>query len=234
MAVETVGDRVRLLRRRRHPRLSQGALGEAIGKSRSWVVRVEDGTTDPQLGDVADLARFFEVSPEYLLGMKPPDAPAQRPGRPDREGDERSGGWSNVRSVGSLSTGSRLPVLDVADAGVAIDHGYQDERHLEIGAELFGLRRGAVFVISGECLRDRLIVPGDYLIVDEDNTDPQDGEVVVARVNGVCTAKLFYRVGGVVELRPASLGFETIIVRPGDELEIVGVYAGVVRAPRRR
>src|SRR5262245_19155864 len=85
---ETVGERVRMLRRRRVPRLSQEALGAAVGKSRSWIVRVEDGSADPQVADVVALARFFGVSDRYLLaGEEDRGQPERQSGRAETTED---------------------------------------------------------------------------------------------------------------------------------------------------
>ncbi len=97
---------------------------------------------------------------------------------------------------------------------------------IEVGATLFGaLPCGAAYLVVGGCLRERLLAPGDSLIIDTHTTAPRDGEVVVARVNGVGTAKLFYRAGA-VELRPASLGFTTIIARPSENWRSWGAAWG--------
>lgn len=211
---ESFWERVDRLRRVR--RVSLKTLGQSVGRTESWASRAVRGTygdgSDLSFGDLSTLAGLLGVAQTELL----PTA-------------------TNVRPLRTVATGQRMPIVNAVDAGGPHDHGYQAEEYVEVGSTLFGeLPGGAAYLVVGGCLRDRLIEPGDYLIIDTHNTEPGDGEVVVARVNGVETAKLFYRVGEVVELRPASLGFETIIARPSDELEIVGVYVGLVRPPKRR
>lgn len=212
---ESLWDRVERLRRMR--RVPLRALGAAVGKTESWASRAVRGV----YGDGSELSYNDLSALAALLGVPRADLLPTATG---------------VVPLSAIGRGPRLPVFNAVDAGEPHDHGYQVEEYIEIGADLFGALGdgGAVYVVAGECLRDRLITSGDYLVIDTRNREPRDGEIVVARVNGVETAKLFYRVGEVVELRPASLGFETIIVRHGDELEIVGVYAGLIRAPRRR
>lgn len=60
--------RLRKLRERR--RMNQKALGECCGVSKNTVARWERGEVDPAMRSLIDIADFFEVSTDYLLGRQ--------------------------------------------------------------------------------------------------------------------------------------------------------------------
>lgn len=217
MAGEAWWERADRLRRVR--RVPLKAVAEATGKTVSWASYALGGRW-PTLGreDLEGIALALGISYDELTGRVPVGA-------------------ANVSRVGAVRPGSglRLPIINTVDAGPGPGHDRQVEEWFEVSESLLGgLDHGVGYVVSGDCLRDVLIAAGDYLIIDPENKEPQQGEIVVARVNGVEVAKLFYRHGETVELRPASLGFETIVVRPEDEFEVVGTYVASVRPAKRR
>ena len=77
-------------------------------------------------------------------------------------------------------------------------------------------------------MRDEGILPGDLIIVHRQET-AQNGQTVVALVNGEATVKTFYRKNGRIELRPENATMQPIVVTPEDELNIQGIVVGVIR-----
>lgn len=61
-------NRLRRLRERR--RMNQKALGECCGLSKSMIGKYERGEKEPSIGTLIELANFFEVSVDYLLGRQ--------------------------------------------------------------------------------------------------------------------------------------------------------------------
>lgn len=60
--------RVKKLRKQR--RLSQKELGEAIGLTAKSICTIEAGTRVTTIEKLILLAQFFQVSTDYLLGLK--------------------------------------------------------------------------------------------------------------------------------------------------------------------
>lgn len=60
--------RLRKLRERR--RMNQKALGECCGVSKNTVARWERGEVEPAMRSLIEIADFFEVSTDYLLGRQ--------------------------------------------------------------------------------------------------------------------------------------------------------------------
>lgn len=128
-----------------------------------------------------------------------------------------------------------LPVEDYVPASHGAPDATQLRDTLRVPDELLeGCGDPHVFYVAGECLKPEGIRLGNYLIVDGANTSPQNGEVVVARLDGELTMKKYYRLGDRVELRPADPTYETLTAIDGkNQLEIVGVYHVHYALPKR-
>jgi repressor LexA len=83
--------------------------------------------------------------------------------------------------------------------------------------------------VRGGNMVDAEIRDGDIVIVRKQRT-AENGQTVVALVNGQATVKRFYRVGSRVELRPANPLLKSIILDEGSgTLEIRGIVIGLIR-----
>jgi len=70
----TFGERVHLIRRRR--KMTQQALGDAVGVTKATIFRVEKGDfADVKGQTIAKMAKTLNVSADYLLGLKPEPEP---------------------------------------------------------------------------------------------------------------------------------------------------------------
>lgn len=61
-------DRLRKLRERR--RMSRMALGGCCGLSKNIIGQYERGEREPMASSLAEIADFFEVSTDYLIGRQ--------------------------------------------------------------------------------------------------------------------------------------------------------------------
>jgi repressor LexA len=72
------------------------------------------------------------------------------------------------------------------------------------------------------------ILDGDYIVVEERPT-AENGETVVATIDGAATVKRFYREkAGKIRLQPANDAIEPIVARERD-VEVRGVVVAVLR-----
>ncbi len=223
---EGFGARLRVFREQKG--LGTKEVGHAVGRSKAWVSRLETGQSkeEPTYTEVVLLAKCLGVSPDELVGL-PLDDDTRRMAEIGKEvlGMVERRNLYNVRPVPFVREGRRLPVVNAIAASQLWNEERQVEEMVVVPEMLLqGVADPAAFVVVGDCLRDKGIVTGDYLIVDRANKEPRDGEIVAASVNGEQTAKVFYHVGNTIELRPASAGYETIVVTARDECEIIGVY----------
>lgn len=86
---------------------------------------------------------------------------------------------------------------------------------------------------EGESMAGAGILSGDLLLVDR-ALDPQNGDVVVAAVDGELTVKRFMRRGGRTALLAANPAYPAIELRDGQELVVWGVVTYVLHDARRR
>ena len=92
------------------------------------------------------------------------------------------------------------------------------------------IRRQNTFVLRvvGSSMVGDGILDGDYIVVEE-RPSAENGETVVATLNGEATVKRFYRERpGKIRLQPANDAMSPIIARDKD-VEVRGVVVAVLR-----
>lgn len=80
--------------------------------------------------------------------------------------------------------------------------------------------------VNGESMKDAGICPGDTALVERGRT-PQEGDIVIACVDGKWTMKYYRKENGAVVLVPANKKFPKIY--PKEELRIEAVVTAVIR-----
>jgi len=127
--------------------------------------------------------------------------------------------------------GASIPFLGVVAAGTPIEAVEVPEtvdvpESLLAGGEHFALK------VRGDSMIEEGIREGDILIVKKQPT-AENGQTVVALVDGEATVKRFYVHGASVELRPANSAMAPMVVC-ADRVVILGVVVGLVRHYRHR
>lgn len=120
-----------------------------------------------------------------------------------------------------------IPLLGVVAAG----HPYaafRIEDTLNVPTRLWGGKQVFALRVQGSSMIDEGIHHGDYLIV-EPRPDADNGQTVVAEVDGAVTVKKFFREpGGRIRLQPANVNLLPLEV-PGETVRIVGLVVGILR-----
>ncbi len=119
-----------------------------------------------------------------------------------------------IRLLGTVPAGDPLEPIEGSDQ-------LKVPRILLSGGENFALR------VRGDSMVEDGIRDGDVLVVKRQAT-AENGQTVVALVNGEATVKRFYRKEGGVELRPANPLAKSIVLKSG-AVEIRGVVIGLIR-----
>jgi repressor LexA len=140
--------------------------------------------------------------------------------------------WNRARAIELVPVQEKPEARDVPLAGlIAAGEPIEAVRGNELVAvpeDMIGRREVYVLKVRGESMIDEQVRDGDYVIV-ENRTDPKNGEMVVALLNGEnVTLKKFYREKSQIRLQPAHPTMKPILVRD-DELAIQGVVVGVMR-----
>lgn len=119
-----------------------------------------------------------------------------------------------------------LPFLGMVSAGAGIEAVEQAER-VDVGGMFSGKNHYALKVRGQSMIEDH-IDEGDIVILRKQDT-AENGERVVAMIDGAATLKKFYRRKERVVLEPSNSTMAPIIVEPNHNVIILGVLVGVVR-----
>jgi repressor LexA len=146
---------------------------------------------------------------------------------------ERNKGVKDQKSAARAITipGLRIgatsfPMLGLVAAGNGLEAVPQDER-LDLG-EMFGGQDHYALRVRGQSMIDDHIDDGDIVILRRQDT-ADNGERVVAMIDGAATLKKFYRRKDRVVLEPANSNMAPIVVEPGRDVKVVGILVGVLR-----
>ena len=146
---------------------------------------------------------------------------------------ERNKGLKDQKSAARAITipglrigSSSLPFLGIVSAGAGIEVVEQVER-VDLGGMFAGKNHYALRV-RGQSMIDDHIDEGDIVILRKQDT-ADNGERVVAMIDGAATLKKFYRRKERVVLEPSNNTMAPIVVEPSQNVQILGVLVGVVR-----
>lgn len=129
-------------------------LGKAISVSRNAISNWENNRRTPDNNTIKDIARYFNVATDYLLGY---------------EGVEKR-------------KGVRIPILGKVVAGIPIEAVEEILDYEEITPELANTGTFFALKIQGESMEPKLS-DGDIVIIKQQN-NVENGEIAVVLVNG--------------------------------------------------
>lgn len=175
-------------------------------------------------------AGYLEVLPHRAHGIRL-TALAGAVGAATRGGRSRfdpGGGTGRAANDDALD----LPVLGRVAAGAPIgaDAGGDDgvERRLVLDRALFSQAPDYLLRVRGDSMRDDGIFDGDLVAVRR-ASDARNGQVVIARIDGEITIKRLERGRSRIRLLPRNPDHPPIVVPPGADFAIEGLYCGLVR-----
>ncbi|HEU4335145.1 MAG TPA: transcriptional repressor LexA [Candidatus Eisenbacteria bacterium] len=126
--------------------------------------------------------------------------------------------------------GATIPLLGVVAAGRPLE-AIEVPEEVEIPASMTGTGERYALRVRGDSMIEDGIQDQDLVVVRR-TSRAEEGQTVVAVVDGEATLKRFHRAGGQVELRPANAALRPLRV-PADRVEIRGVLVGLVRSYAR-
>lgn len=138
--------------------------------------------------------------------------------------------WNAKRSLQvsrPATAANEVPLVGRVAAGRPIE-AVASQDTLEVPPWMLGAGETFALRVVGDSMVGDGILDGDYVVVRR-QAAAENGQTVVAVLDGEATVKRFHRVKEGFELRAANPAFSTIEVR-GDRLfELVGVVVGVLR-----
>ena len=165
------------------------------------------------------------------LGFRSPNAAEEHLRALQRKGviEMRSGTSRGIQLVEPLG----LPVVGQVAAGEPILAQENIEDHYNVDPAIFHPQADYLLRVRGMSMRDAGILDGDLLAVSSSQAEPQNGQVVVARIDDEVTVKRFRRRGYQVHLLPENPDFKPIQIDVREQpLAIEGIAVGIIRNGR--
>jgi repressor LexA len=142
--------------------------------------------------------------------------------------------WNQKRGVeivepplaGPASEVRELPFYGYIAAGRPLDVSPTDET-VTVPGSLAGRGDNYVLKVRGDSMIDDGIHDGDFVIIAH-RESAENGEMVVALVNGEVTLKRFYAEGSRVRLQPANPVMQPIFA-PRTDVAVQGIVVGLMR-----
>jgi repressor LexA len=118
-----------------------------------------------------------------------------------------------------------LPIVGRVAAGVPITAAENLEDHFVLPSAWAPRRGGFLLHVKGDSMIEAAILDGDLIVV-EPRPTAENGEIVVAMIDGEATVKRFFREDGRIRLQPENSAMAPIYA---DDVTIVGRVEAVIR-----
>lgn len=132
--------------------------------------------------------------------------------------------------LASRSSTVSIPLIGRVRAGQPMPAHEDIEGYYQIDKKW--LRDDGCFLlkVEGDSMIDAHILDGDLVLIRPQQT-AENGQIVVAMIDGEATLKRFYRNKDQIRLQPVNPTMQPIIIRPGEaETVIIGILLKVIRS----
>lgn len=183
--------------------LTQSDVAKFVGTSQNNYSYWENGKVKIDNATLLKLADFFGVSVDYLLGH-------------DTSEEEK-----RIHAIGGFNVPDKylIPVVGQVVAGKPIESPENIEGYVYIeqknAQDYFALR------VSGDSMINAGIVPGSLLIVHKQNT-ANNGDIIVASIDGESTVKRYKENAGAVFLMPENSIYSPVLITEKTAFYIFG------------
>jgi len=135
--------------------------------------------------------------------------------------------WGNKkRAIEVVEQGEVLKLLGEVQAGEPIES-YEVPEEVELPSGIFDPERHFALRVRGDSMIDEGILDDDIVVVRKSEI-AENGEVVVALVDGEATIKKYKKRGSKIELIPANPSYKPIVVKE-EQVKIIGVVVALFR-----
>ena len=125
---------------------------------------------------------------------------------------------------------SELPLVGIVAAGQPVEALPLPDA-IEVPSSMAG-PGNVVYEVRGDSMVEMGIMDGDFVAVHPQPV-AENGQTVIAEVNGAITIKKYLKKKDHIELHPANVSMKPIIVTPEDDFHIRGVLVGCMRFYRK-
>lgn len=163
------------------------------------------------------------------LGMKSHSAVHRYLDVLDDKGFIKKGEYHTKRNFEIIAPGDDLLFAGTVAAGEPLEVVEEGTETIEVPKRFVDSRKKRyVLEVEGDSMQDMGLLSGDYVVV-ESREEADNGEVVVAMLNGGATLKELKKNKTGVELIPKNEKYKPIKVGGDDDFSVIGVLIGSFR-----
>ena len=178
-----------------------------------------------EIGDAVGLSAPPAVSYQ-VCGLERGGWVRRHPGHPRALEVRPADGQEPARPDPPRDGSRRLPVLGLVPAGRP-SHAFEvSDGEWDLPAQLVGSGELFLLRVHGDSMIDAAILDGDWVAVRR-QPNAENGEIVVAMIDGADTVKTLHRANGRVLLMPENPAYAPIV---GDRAKIQGKVVAVLRS----
>ena len=148
----------------------------------------------------------------------------------EKKGYVAKGGTNQKRALQVVSFGKRsvtIPLVGTVAAGRPLEV-YEIQEYIDVPEEMLGKGENIALKIRGNSMIESGIYDGDVVIVKRQST-AENGQIVVALVDGEATIKRIYFHNDHIELRASNPSVASILVTEKQDFQIFGALVGLYR-----
>jgi repressor LexA len=123
-----------------------------------------------------------------------------------------------------------LPLIGMVRAGLPQLAMEEVEAHIAVDSSLVKSKESFLLRVKGDSMIEAHIVEGDLVVV-RPQSIAENGEIVVALIDGEATLKRFFHEGDRIRLQPENARLQPIVIASDtQDVTIVGKVTGLCRA----
>ena len=189
--------------------------------------QIEAEGMPPTLAEIADAFGFKQTrgAHKHLLALETKGQLTLLPGK--ARGIRLKG--RNQRRKRATDTALSLPILGRVAAGAPIGADADIGQHLLLDRAMFFPTPDYLLRVKGDSMIDDGIFDGDLIAVHRSSV-AENGQIVVARIDGEITVKRFKQSASGISLLPRNPDYAPIVIAPDADFAIEGLYCGLVRS----
>lgn len=148
----------------------------------------------------------------------------------EKKGYIQKGSYNQKRAIQIVDFGKKsltIPLVGIVAAGSPLEV-YETIDYIDVPEEMLGKGENVALKVKGNSMIDSGIFDGDIVIVKRQST-AENGQIVVAIIDGEVTIKKIYFHKDTIELRASNPKVKPIFVTSDKDFQIYGVLVGLYR-----
>jgi len=148
----------------------------------------------------------------------------------EKKGYIQKGSYNQKRAIQIADFGKKsltIPLVGIVAAGSPLEV-YETIDYIDVPEEMLGKGENVALKVKGNSMIDSGIFDGDIVIVKRQST-AENGQIVVAIIDGEVTIKKIYFHKDTIELRASNPKVKPIFVTSDKDFQIYGVLVGLYR-----